>query len=139
MRIDAGDLRLPRGRYAGFWSALVHVVRNAIDHGIEDAASRASAGKSTRGTVSFRARAENGHVAVEIEDDGAGVDWDALAAKARASGMDASSRDALARAMFASGVSSAARVTDVSGRGVGLAAVKDSVAALGGTVRVESD
>ncbi len=137
--IDTGDLRLPKGRYASLWSALVHVVRNAVDHGIEAAPSRAAAGKSASGTLTFRAKLENDGVVMEIGDDGAGVDWDRLAVKARAAGHPVARREDLERAMFASGISSADAVTDVSGRGVGLAAVWESTVALGGTVRVESD
>jgi len=137
--IDTDDLRLPKGRYASLWSSLVHVVRNAVDHGIEAAPARAAARKSASGTLTFRAKLEGADVVLEIGDDGAGVDWDRLAAKARAAGLPTTRREDVERAMFASGISSADAVTDVSGRGVGLAAVWESTVALGGTVRVASD
>jgi two-component system chemotaxis sensor kinase CheA len=137
--IDTNDLRLPKGRYASLWSSLVHVVRNAVDHGIESGASRAAAGKPAAGTLTFRAKLDGADVVMEIGDDGAGVDWERLAAKAHAAGMPATRREEVERAMFASGISSADAVTDVSGRGVGLAAVWESTVALGGTVRVASD
>jgi two-component system chemotaxis sensor kinase CheA len=137
--IDVDDLRLPKGRYASLWSALVHVVRNAVDHGIEDAPSRAAAGKPSSGKLTFRARLEDANVVMEIGDDGAGVDWERLATKARAAGMPATRREEIERAMFASGISSTDAVTDISGRGVGLAAVWESAVALGGAVRVESE
>ncbi len=136
--VQSDDLRLPRRPYAAFWAGLVHVVRNAVDHGIEDAAARAAAGKPARGSVEFRARMQGGDVVIEIADDGAGIDWDRLAAKARAAGLPAARRADLERALFASGISTVDAVTDVSGRGVGLAAVWTATAALGGTIRVES-
>lgn len=116
----------------------MHVVRNAVDHGIESASERVAAGKPARGSVAFRARLEDASVVIEVADDGAGVDWDRLAVKARSAGLPTAHRDDLERAMFASGISSLEKVTDVSGRGVGLAAVWDTTAGLGGTVRVES-
>ena len=136
--IHTDDLRLPRHRYAAFWGVLVHVVRNAVDHGIEAPAERAAAGKPARGSVSFRARVEDESVVIEVADDGAGVDWERLAAKARAAGLPTARRADVERAMFASGITSTERVTDVSGRGVGLAAVWSTTAGLGGTVRVDS-
>jgi two-component system chemotaxis sensor kinase CheA len=136
--IETDDLRLPRGRYAPFWAGLVHVVRNAVDHGIEGAEARAAAGKPARGNVEFRARMHAGDVVIEIADDGGGIDWERMAAKARAAGLPATKRSDVERALFVSGVSTRDQVTDVSGRGVGLAAVWDATVSLGGTVSVES-
>jgi two-component system, chemotaxis family, sensor kinase CheA len=136
--IETDDLRLPRQRYAPFWAGLVHVVRNAVDHGIEDAEARATAGKPARGNVEFRARVHAGDVVIEVADDGAGIDWDRIAAKARAAGLPAARRPDLERALFVSGLSTRDQVTDISGRGVGLAAMWDATASLGGTVSVES-
>ena len=132
------DVRLPQRRYASFWAALVHVARNAIDHGIEDPAVRAAAGKQARGAISFHARLEDASVLVEVVDDGAGVDWERLAARARAAGLPAGTREEIERTIFASGISSVEAVTEISGRGVGLAAVWDATVNLGGTVRVTS-
>jgi two-component system chemotaxis sensor kinase CheA len=138
--VQTGDLRLPRSRFASLWASLVHVVRNAVDHGVEDAGARAAAGKPDRGTLSFRARVEErGGVVIEIADDGAGIDWGRLAAKARAAGLPADLPDDLERAVFASGISSLDAVTETSGRGVGLAAVWDTTTKLGGTVKVASE
>jgi two-component system chemotaxis sensor kinase CheA len=137
--IETDDLRLPRERYAPFWAGLVHVVRNAVDHGIETAQERAAAGKPARGSVEFRARVHAGDIVIEIADDGRGIDWERLAAKARAAGLPSTKRADVERALFASGISTREQVTDVSGRGVGLAAVWDATARLGGVVRVESN
>jgi two-component system chemotaxis sensor kinase CheA len=138
LAVRAEDVRLPQRRYASFWAALVHVARNAIDHGIEDPAVRTAAGKPARGAISFSARLEDASVLIEVVDDGAGVDWERLAARARAAGLPARSREEIERTIFVSGISSLEAVTDVSGRGVGLAAVWDATVHLGGTVRVTS-
>ncbi len=138
LAVRAEDVRLPQRRYASFWAALVHVARNAIDHGIEDPAVRTAAGKPARGAISFNARLEDASVLIEVVDDGAGVDWERLAARARAAGLPARSREEIERTIFVSGISSVEAVTDVSGRGVGLAAVWDATVHLGGTVRVTS-
>jgi len=136
--VRSEDVRLPQRRYASFWAALVHVARNAIDHGIEDPAVRTAAGKQARGSISMQARLEDASVIIEVVDDGAGVDWERLAARARAAGLPARSREEIERTIFVSGISSVETVTEVSGRGVGLAAVWDATVGLGGTVRVTS-
>jgi two-component system chemotaxis sensor kinase CheA len=138
LSIRGEDVRLPQRRYASFWAALVHVARNAIDHGIEDPAVREAAGKPARGAISFQARLEDASVLIEVVDDGAGVDWERLAARARKVGLAARTREEIERTIFVSGISSVEAVTDVSGRGVGLAAVWDATVNLGGTVRVTS-
>jgi two-component system, chemotaxis family, sensor kinase CheA len=138
LSVRGEDVRLPQRRYASFWAALVHVARNAIDHGIEDPAVRTAAGKPARGAISFHARLENASVLIEVVDDGAGVDWQRLAARARAAGLQAGTREEIERTIFVSGISSVEAITDVSGRGVGLAAVWDATVSLGGTVRVTS-
>jgi two-component system chemotaxis sensor kinase CheA len=138
IEVQADDMRLPRGRYAPFWAGLVHVVRNAVDHGVEGATARAAAGKSAHGKISFRAWTDDTFAVFEIADDGAGIDWTRLAQKAKAAGLPVGRHEDLERAIFASGVSTLDAVSDTSGRGVGLAAVWDTTAKLGGTVRVES-
>jgi signal transduction histidine kinase len=135
--IDAAGLRAP-APWAPFWSALVHLARNAVDHGIESSAVRAAAGKDVRGTLAFAASRSDGGMSITISDDGGGIDWDALGAKARARGLRADTKEALVDALFADGVSTRAEVSDVSGRGVGLAALRDVVVSMGGEVRVES-
>jgi two-component system chemotaxis sensor kinase CheA len=138
LTIHTDDLRLPRQVFAPFWAGLVHVVRNAVDHGIEDAAGRAAAGKPARGNVEFRARVQGSDFVIEVADDGAGVDWERVAAKARAAGLPSTRPADLERALFTSGLSTTSSVTEVSGRGVGLDAVRSATVSYGGTVRVES-
>jgi two-component system chemotaxis sensor kinase CheA len=136
--VHAGDVRLPRRMFSPLWGGLVHVIRNAVDHGIESAEARVAAGKSPQGNVELRARLQGPDFVLEVADDGAGIDWAGVATKARAAGLPASRPADLERALFTSGISTRDAVTDVSGRGVGLAAVWNAAHALGGTVRVES-
>ncbi|MGH7435234.1 MAG: nitrate- and nitrite sensing domain-containing protein [Polyangiaceae bacterium] len=136
--VNADDLRLPRQIFSPIWGGLVQVIRNAVDHGIESAEARAAAGKPPQGKVELRARRQGPDFVIEVADDGAGIDWTRVAAKARAAGLPASRPADLERALFTSGISTRDAVTDVSGRGVGLAAVWNAADALGGTVRVES-
>lgn len=135
--IDAGGLRAPR-EWAPLWSALVHLARNAADHGLEPAAVREAAGKPAAGVLVLAAARAPSGLTITISDDGRGIDWDALAARARARDLPADTRDALLDALFADGVSTRADVTDVSGRGVGLAALREQVSAMGGEIRVDS-
>jgi two-component system chemotaxis sensor kinase CheA len=138
VRIEAGDLRLPDVRLRPFLGSLVHVVRNAIDHGIEEPAQRAAGGKREVGTIVIAARIEQQRLVVTVEDDGRGIDWSALAAKARQRGLPAATEPELVEALFADGVSTAAAVTEVSGRGVGMAATRHAALELGGAVHVQS-
>lgn len=131
--VDDGH-RVPREGMEPFFAGLVHVVRNAIDHGIEDAARREAAGKSSRGRVRLVATNTDGVFEVAIEDDGRGIDWDAVRQRALMKGLPAQTPDDLQRALFADGLSTRDEVTDISGRGVGLGAVREGCLALGGDV-----
>ncbi|MEQ8846153.1 hybrid sensor histidine kinase/response regulator [Botrimarina sp.] len=124
---------------------LTHLVRNSIDHGIETPEDREKAGKAAAGTLHLKACYQAGKVRIEINDDGAGIDPAKLKAKALAKGIitpeqaeQMSDRDAI-RLIFAPGFSTAEKVTDVSGRGVGMDVVRTNIARLGGTVDVESE
>ncbi|MEI9922525.1 MAG: chemotaxis protein CheW [Bradyrhizobium sp.] len=123
---------------------LLHVLRNAVDHGIEDPERRAAAGKPAMGTVLLRGRRDAENVRIEVEDDGAGIDVNRVRAVARARGV--ASEEALAAMtdgaaidlIFAAGFSTAATVTDLSGRGVGMDSVRTTVERMGGTVTLQS-
>lgn len=121
---------------------LVHLLRNSIDHGIEQPEERRAAGKSACGTVTLRATQAGGNVLVEIEDDGKGMDADALRKKAEqmglvSSGQELGDREAL-ELIFHPGFSTAGRVSDVSGRGVGMDVVKKNIESLRGQINIES-
>ncbi|HTT01940.1 MAG TPA: chemotaxis protein CheA [Steroidobacteraceae bacterium] len=122
---------------------LMHLVRNSIDHGIERPALRAAAGKSAAGTVRLHACHRGGNIAVEVSDDGSGLDRERILAKARERGLigasDAFSDDQVTELIFLPGFSTAAQTTDVSGRGVGLDVVRRNIKELGGKIEVQTD
>ena len=124
--------------------ALTHIVRNSIDHGIEMPEPRAAAGKPKTGTLTLRAFHEGGQVNVEISDDGAGINVDAVRRKAIERGLISSDRAArmgdfeLTQLIFLPGFSTAEKVSNISGRGVGMDVVKTNVERIGGTVDVVS-
>lgn len=121
---------------------LTHLVRNAIDHGIESPEERMAAGKPPMANLILRAFHEAGTVVIEIEDDGRGLDEEAVLARGRSRGLlpeGRVSREELFRVILEPGFSTAEAVTDLSGRGVGLDVVRRNVEALRGSVLVESE
>jgi two-component system chemotaxis sensor kinase CheA len=123
---------------------LTHMVRNSADHGLETAAERRAAGKSESGHIILNAYHEGGHIIIEIRDDGRGLPVDKIRAKALAKGMvteselSAMTDNQILRFIFRPGFSTAAAVTAVSGRGVGMDVVKTNVERIGGTIELES-
>jgi len=120
---------------------LTHVVRNAIDHGIEPPAERVAAGKPESGTVAMRATHRGGSVILEVSDDGRGLDRERILAKARELGIptdESMSDEQVWEIIFAAGFSTALQVTDVSGRGVGMDVVRRNINSLGGSVSISS-
>jgi two-component system, chemotaxis family, sensor kinase CheA len=138
VRIEDGVTRLPRNVFVSFWGSFVHAVRNALDHGIEPPQERAACGKSEPATITLSTRIVGQEVAIEIADNGRGIDWDRIAAKAREHGLSADTEDERVQALFADGVSTAQALTDVSGRGVGMAALRDACAKLAGHIVIQS-
>jgi two-component system chemotaxis sensor kinase CheA len=139
VEIAPHDLRLSSERFAPFWSAFIHVLRNAVDHGIEDEELRKRRGKPRQGCIRVATSVENGQFRVTVEDDGPGVDWEALRARAGAMGIDPKIVEKRENLVFLPGVSSKASVTELSGRGVGMAAVREACEALGGRVEIASE
>jgi HPt (histidine-containing phosphotransfer) domain-containing protein len=135
---EASGLRLDPLRWAPFWSAVVHAVNNAVDHGIESAEARAAAGKPAAGTIWLNASPQGGDLVISVRDDGRGVDWDRVAERARALGRPHATRGELAAALFVDGLSTKTEATSTSGRGVGLGALAEATKALGGRVDVIS-
>ncbi|MEE9392951.1 MAG: chemotaxis protein CheA [Planctomycetota bacterium] len=122
---------------------LVHLIRNAVDHGIEnDSESRISAGKPPEGRIELRAFHRGGNILIEIEDDGGGLDAEVILAKARERNVvgpdEVLSEDEIYNLIFAPGFSTASTVTEVSGRGVGLDVVKRHIETLRGSTKVTS-
>ncbi|MBB3595512.1 two-component system chemotaxis sensor kinase CheA [Rhizobium sp. BK529] len=121
---------------------LVHLVRNSIDHGLEPPAERLAAGKMEAGTVTLAARQSGGEVIISIKDDGRGINRERVRAKAESSGLIAPgqplSDQELLQLIFAPGFSTAAQITNLSGRGVGMDVVKKTVEALRGAIDIVS-
>lgn len=144
LEIDGADTELDRTLIESIRDPLTHLVRNAIDHGIEAPADRLQAGKPEAGLLSLRAFHESGQVTVEVRDDGRGIPVEAIRRKAISRGLvDAASAERLSEEeilqfIFEPGFSTAATVTDVSGRGVGMDVVKTNIEAIGGTVDLRS-
>jgi len=142
--IDGADTELDRSLIETIRDPLTHLVRNAVDHGIEPAAVRTSKGKPPAGRLSLRAFHESGRVTIEIKDDGGGIPVEAVRAKAIARGLIGAeeagslSDEQVLQFIFEPGFSTAAAVTDVSGRGVGMDVVKTNIEAIGGTVDISS-
>ncbi|HVV85759.1 MAG TPA: ATP-binding protein [Kofleriaceae bacterium] len=138
IRVEDHGLRLDSERWAAFWSAFVHAVRNAVDHGLEPALERLAAGKPEAGALTLRTRQSDRGVVIELVDDGRGVDWDAVAARAAQLGVpSATDTDRLA-ALFVDGLSTRSEPTETSGRGVGMSALRAAAEAMGGTVELSS-
>jgi two-component system chemotaxis sensor kinase CheA len=136
--IEPSTLRLPAGTFAEFWPGLAHIVRNTVDHGFQTAEERAAAGKSIQNEVRLRADLDGERVVVSISDDGRGIDWESIARKSAAAGLPSAMQADLEQALYADAVSTRDEVSETSGRGVGLGAVRKVVTALGGHIRVES-
>jgi two-component system chemotaxis sensor kinase CheA len=137
--IEGGEVELDRSVLEGLKDPLRHLVRNAVDHGIEPVPSRRAAGKAPHGRVTVAASLRGAQVEVIVEDDGAGLDLESLREQARQRGLTVlDNASDLARLIFLPGLSTASIITDISGRGVGLDVVKSRLEALHGTVEVSS-
>ncbi len=139
VEVQDTDIRLSRETFGPFWASFVHVVRNAVDHGLESEDERARSHKPVPAQIRLRATRSGEHVVVEVSDDGRGVDWQAIAARARAAGLPADRKQDWVEAMFSDGISLKKCVSGISGRGVGLGAVRAACQRLGGHVTVESE
>lgn len=144
LMIDGGDVELDREMIEMIRDPLTHIVRNAIDHGIEPPADRARVGKPVTGTLRVAARQSGNQILIEIADDGRGIDDEKLLAKALAAGIvtrergQAMLRQERLELIFAPGLSTAQAVTAVSGRGVGMDVVRANVERIGGTVEIDT-
>jgi len=144
LEMQGGDTELDRGLLEAVKDPLTHLVRNAVDHGIEPPQDRVAAGKPAQGVLELRASHAGGQVSVEVRDDGRGIDPEIVGAKAVAKGLRTADQVAamtpgeLLQLLFLPGFSTAETVTNVSGRGVGMDVVRTRIEAIGGTVDVES-
>jgi two-component system chemotaxis sensor kinase CheA len=144
LRASGEDVALDKAIMDGLYEPLIHVLRNAVDHGVEAPAARTAAGKPARGLIRLAAVPRGDVAVIEVSDDGAGLDLgriravavarELVSAEAAAALNDSQAADLV----FTPGFSTAAAVTDLSGRGVGLDAVRTALARIGGRVEVES-
>ena len=135
VEIEDQGIRVDPQQCSDVWLALVHAVRNAVDHGIEAPEARRLRGKPAAGRLTLRTWLEAPHLVVEISDDGAGIDFEALRMAGRQAGLpDATDRQLL----FTDGLSTRGSVTEISGRGVGMGAIADKARACRGSVEIES-
>jgi two-component system chemotaxis sensor kinase CheA len=138
VRVEDNGVRLDGRRWAGFWTAFSHAVRNAIAHGIEAPDERLTVGKKAQGELCLRTRTDDDRLIVEVADDGRGIDWSEVAKRAQAADVPFATAADLEAALFADGVSTATSVTEIAGRGVGMGALRDATRALGGEIGVTS-
>ncbi|MGA2985294.1 MAG: chemotaxis protein CheW [Terriglobia bacterium] len=144
LEMEGKETELDKTLIEAIKDPLTHVVRNAVDHGVEIPEKRAAAGKPAEGRLFLRAFHEGGQVNIEISDDGAGIDLERVKQKALAKSLitpDQASRmndRELSNLIFLPGLSTAEKVTNVSGRGVGMDVVKTNIEKIGGTVDIQS-
>ena len=134
--IEGGETELDRTLLAELADPIKHLLRNAVDHGVEPPEERRRLGKPLPARVWLRAYERAGRVFLEIEDDGRGLDSDRIRQRARELGLDPATNNELLAVLFRAGFSTAERVTNLSGRGVGLDVVKTAVERIGGHISV---
>ena len=136
VEIEDNDVYLDPERWQPFWSAMIHVIRNAVDHGLEGPERRTELGKPSQAKLRFRSSRFNNLTVIEVSDDGAGVNWDKLRrhAEDRGFGREVFSRDI--ELLFMDGVSSKVQANEYSGRGVGAGTFRLACRQLGGDVEV---
>lgn len=145
LEIIGAETELDRTVIDEIGDPLVHLIRNALDHGIESPEERLTAGKPETGSVELRAYHSGNHVFIEIEDDGAGIDRERVLQKAISKGVvteetsHSMTDNQINELILASGFSTAEVISDVSGRGVGLDVVKSTIESLGGSISIESE
>ncbi|MDA5107361.1 chemotaxis protein CheA [Brevibacillus thermoruber] len=144
LEIFGAETELDRTVIDEIGDPLVHLLRNSLDHGIESPAERKKAGKPEEGTIFLRAYHSGNHVFIEVKDDGAGINKEKVLKKAIERGIvnpanaDSMTDKQIYELLFASGLSTAEVISDISGRGVGLDVVKSKIESLGGSVSVDS-
>ncbi len=137
--VEGQCIVLPPSEFnSGFWAALVHVVRNAVDHGVELEDERAACGKNRSAEIRLSSWVSGRSLFVSVSDDGRGIQWDALRERAISLGLPCETEEELVELLFQDGVSTVDLVSETSGRGLGMAALMEEVLLCNGRVTVES-
>lgn len=142
--LSGGETELDRSVIEVIGDPLLHILRNCVDHGVETPEERVAAGKPATGTIKLSARHQENHIVIEISDDGKGIDTEKVKAKAVEKGTltkdqaDKMTEKEALNLIFASGLSTAAKISDISGRGVGMDIVRSNIQKLGGLIDLES-
>ena len=140
--IEGATTEIDRGMVEQLGDPLVHIIRNAVDHGIEPPEEREAAGKPRTGTIYLKARHQGGNVVIEVADDGKGLDRKTILEKAQEKGLvkdgDSLSDQEVFNLIFAPGFSTAKKLTEISGRGVGMDVVKRNIESIRGSVSITS-
>ncbi len=140
--LQGGHVLIDKGILEKLYEPLLHLLRNAFDHGIEPPDLRQSQGKSSKGQIHLTATTQGGQAVIEVRDDGRGLNWERIRQKAMEKGLldphRARSEAELRQVLFAPGFSTAEQVSDLSGRGVGLDVVREQLVALKGSITVHS-
>ncbi|AIF53364.1 hybrid sensor histidine kinase/response regulator [Pelosinus sp. UFO1] len=142
LRMEGKEVEMDKSILEGLVDPFTHLIRNALDHGIEDAALRKSLGKDPTATLEIQARHEGGRVIIDIRDDGAGINVEKIRQQALKQGLihqeqgKFMSESKVLDYIFSPGLSTVSKVSDISGRGVGLDVVRSNIEKFGGTVEV---
>ena len=139
MEIQSSGVRVTRATLAPLWSSIVHVIRNAVDHGIETPSERLDAGKPAMGRLTLRTSFEGDDFVFSVDDDGRGIDWEEIRSCAAEKGLRSTTAADLSEALFARDFTTRKVATEVSGRGVGLNAVRVTCEGIGGRVGLTSE
>ncbi|MBD2258019.1 hybrid sensor histidine kinase/response regulator [Pseudanabaena sp. FACHB-2040] len=143
LKIQGGRTLVDRNVLEALQEPLTHIIRNCFDHGIEDSETRLAQGKSAKGLIEIRAYQQSSRTLITIRDDGGGIDTEKIRAKARQMGLDegllsAASNQELLSLIFEPGFSTAGRVTDLSGRGIGMDVVRSRLKDIRGDIQVDT-
>jgi HPt (histidine-containing phosphotransfer) domain-containing protein/HAMP domain-containing protein len=136
--VQAGTVRLDPEVYGPFFSDLVHIVRNAVDHGIENQEERTLRGKPAVGKMTFKVQTNDNRIAFEISDDGRGIDWSVISELGASIGMPSRTAAERLAILCRQGVTTRSDVSETSGRGVGMSAIKQRIDAMHGRLEVDS-
>jgi HPt (histidine-containing phosphotransfer) domain-containing protein len=135
---ESNQMRLDIQRWAPFWGTFVHLLRNAVDHGIEPADERLALGKPAAGQIGIRTTWSGDRAIVEISDDGRGIDWEAVRTKGAEVGLVARTDHELLEILFQGGISTKSGATEISGRGAGVGACYAACVDLGGELTIQT-